>query len=199
MFARGRPDCCTQRVGSDRCQPNIRRAKAAAPPARDRLVSLREFEALAIAAGDNLDLAQARAFHAFLFAVETTMRAGEIVGSQWADIDVDQQTAHLSMTKNGCSRTVPLSSEAVRLLQQLPEANPVFGLNSAQIDVLWRKVRDAAALKGLRFHDSRHHAITRLEKKLDVLDLACMVGHKNLNQLLAYYNEDASSIAKRLG
>jgi hypothetical protein len=41
-------------------------------------------------------------------------------------------------------------------------------------------------------------AITRLAKKLDVLDLARMVGHRDLKQLLVYYNESPNTIAERL-
>jgi integrase len=52
---------------------------------------------------------------------------------------------------------------------------------------------------GLTFHDSRHEAITRLARKVDVLDLARIVGHKNISQLLGYYDATASEIADRLG
>jgi len=48
------------------------------------------------------------------------------------------------------------------------------------------------------FHDTRHLAITHLAKKLNVLDLARMVGHKDLRQLQLYYNESAETMATRL-
>lgn len=38
----------------------------------------------------------------------------------------------------------------------------------------------------------------RLAKKLNALELARMVGHKDLKMLLRYYNESAEEIAKRL-
>jgi integrase len=93
---------------------------------------------------------------------------------------------------------VPLSTRAIELLGELPKQDPVFGLTSRQLDVLWRKLRDRAAVADLTFHDSRHWAVTRLAKKLDVMDLARMVGHRNLSQLLAYYNEKAEDLALRL-
>lgn len=168
------------------------------PRPRDRRVSHAEFEALAISAGDDLTAATARAFHAFLFAVETGMRAGEIVGLTWPHIDLPRRVAHLPMTKNGTSRDVPLSREAVRLLEALPRQDPVFGLTSDSLDVLWRKVRDRAAVEGLTFHDSRHEAVTRLAGRMDVLDLARMIGHRDLKMLLVYYNKSASDIAQLL-
>lgn len=39
----------------------------------------------------------------------------------------------------------------------------------------------------------------RLAKKLAVLDLARMVGHRDLRQLMIYYNESAEDIAGRIG
>jgi integrase len=173
-------------------------SKPTKPPPRDRLVTDAELERLALCAGTDLTATTARAFHAFLFAIETGMRAGEIIGLTWEHINIDERTARLPMTKNGTARNVPLSSEAVRLLQALPWHDPAFNLRSDTLDVLWRRIRDQALVTGLVFHDSRHTAITRLARKLDVLDLARMVGHRNLSQLLGYYNASAADIAKRL-
>lgn len=175
---------------------NVRRPTK--PASRDRLPTTEEMERLAISAGSDLSKTTARAFHAFLFALETAMRAGEIVGLTWADIDLGSRVAHLPTTKNGTARDVPLSTEAVRLLKALPEGDPVFGLTSQQLDALWRKLRYRAGVEGLTFHDSRHAAITRLSRKLDVLALARMVGHRDLKMLSVYYNETAAELAKRL-
>lgn len=171
--------------------------------ARDRRVSEEELGRLALSAGEDLTKTTARSFHAFRFAIETAMRAGEIVGLTWDRVDLKARVCQLPMTKNGTARSVPLSQEAVRLLDALPAGDrkqgSVFGLESSQVDALWRKLRERAAVEDLHFHDSRHEAITRLSKKLDVLSLARMVGHRNLNQLMAYYNETAAEMAKRLG
>ena len=172
--------------------------KPASPEPRDRLATTAEMERLALSAGSDLTNATARAFHAFLFAIETGMRAGEIIGLIWARVDLDKRVARLQTTKNGTARDVPLSTEAVRLLQALPRTDPVFNLSSASLDALWRKLRDRAGVDGLVFHDSRHLAITRLARKLDVLSLAKMIGHRNLSQLQVYFNESAADIAKRL-
>ena len=168
------------------------------PQPRDRLVTANEEVRLLHAAGQDLTLATARAYHAFRFALETGMRAGEIVGLTWDRVDIDRKIARLTHTKNGRARDVPLSSEAVRLIEALPKMAPVFGLDGTQLDALWRKIRDRPKAEGLTFHDSRHTAITRLSKKLDVLALARMVGHSDLRMLQVYYNETAEELAKRL-
>ncbi|PPB79801.1 phage integrase family protein [Albidovulum inexpectatum] len=172
--------------------------RPSSPPPRDRLPTDAEIAALRAAAGDDLERLTARALHAFLFALETAMRAGEICSLRWDDVDLDRRVARLRETKNGRPRDVPLSTEAVRLLRELPRRDPVFGLTPRQLDALWRALRRKAGVSGLTFHDSRHAAITRLARKLDVLALARMVGHSDLRMLQVYYNETAEELARRL-
>lgn len=169
------------------------------PPPRDRLPTADEMERMAYVAGNDLATGQGRAWHAFRFACATAMRAGEIVGLTWDQIDLDARVARLPMTKNGTARDVPMTREAVELLRALPDGDPVFGLTSRQLDVLWRKVRDKAGVEGLRFHDSRAYACTQLARKVDVLTLAKISGHKDIRLLSStYYRESAADIAKRL-
>lgn len=169
------------------------------PRPRTRLPSDEEMRRLEEVAGTDLSKATARVFHAFRFACETAMRSGEIVGIRPEHVDRARRVVHLPMTKNGHPRDVPLSKAALELLEALPLRDPVFGLKSAQRDVLWRKLRDAAGIEGLTFHDGRAAALTKLSRKVDVMTLAKISGHRDLSILLnAYYREDAESIARRL-
>lgn len=175
-------------------------------PPRQRLVSPGEIDRISVALGYQDGLAVAlpsqRVAVAFLFAVETAMRSGEILGLTSDTVDFDRRVAHLPLTKNGSARDVPLSTRAVELLQQLPvveAGQPLFGLSAASRDALFRKAKEKAGIAGLTFHDTRHEAITRLAKKLQPLDLARMTGHTNLQELMTYYNETAENIAQRLG
>lgn len=171
---------------------------------RDRLIAAKEVERLLFALGYDNNTSpktlSAKVGSAFLFAMETAMRAGEIVSLSWDKLDLKKRVARLTETKNGSNRDVPLSSEAIRILEQLPrtESNSVFGLNSANMDALFRKAKSRALIEDLHFHDTRHEAITRLAKKLDVLELARMVGHRDLKMLMVYYNETAEQLAKKL-
>lgn len=130
------------------------------------------------------------------FAVETGMRVGEICGLT-ADRVVGK-VAVLEDTKNGTRREVPLSSRAVELVAGCADT-PLFGLTPATLDIHWRNLVKAAGITDLHFHDLRHTAITRLAKRLNPLELAKMVGHKDLKMLLIYFNESADNIAARLG
>lgn len=75
----------------------------------------------------------------------------------------------------------------------------MFQIDSATRDALWRKVRDTTSHRDVHFHDSRAEAIWRLSKKLDVMQLARVIGHRDLKSLMIYYAESASSMAKQLG
>lgn len=168
------------------------------PPPRDRLPTDDEIERLAHAAGSDLTRKTARAFHAFQFAIETAMRAGEICGLTWDRIDMTARVARLEKTKNGHPRDVPLSLRAVDLLTALPELDPVFGLTPHDLDALFRKLKGRAMIEGLTFHDSRAAAATRMATKVGVLELARITGHKDLRVLQRYYRESASELARRL-
>jgi integrase len=135
---------------------------------------------------------------AFLFALETAMRSGEIVALQWPDVHLKQRYVVLPKTKNGDRREVPLTTRAVQILEALPVSDgPVFGLDGEGRDALWRKYRPKE-IADLHFHDTRGEAIWRLSKKLDVLQLARVIGHRDPRSLMIYYRESAEDMAKRL-
>jgi integrase len=119
------------------------------------------------------------------------MRQGEICSLTRADID--GRVARLSMTKNGDPRDVPLSSKALAIIEDLPD--DLFGTTAARLSANWRNLCKRAAVVGLTFHDSRRAAVTRLAKKLDVLALAKIIGHRNLAQLRVYYEVSADELA----
>lgn len=133
---------------------------------------------------------------AFLFAIETGMRSGEILGLEWSD--VDERKVTLRQTKNGDSREVPLSPKARLLLAALRCFDKPFPVRTGTRDTLFRKLVVKAGIPNLHFHDSRSQAIYNLSKKLDVLELARVIGHQDINSLRHYYNTTADELADRL-
>lgn len=137
---------------------------------------------------------------AFLLAIETGMRAGELMSLAPEQVHLSKRYVHLDKTKNGDARDVPLSKEAVRLFKLLvPYGGRMFQVRSASLDVLFRKARDRAKLHDLHFHDTRREAATRLSKKLQPMELAAMTGHRDLKTLLkVYYAPSPSEAARKL-
>jgi integrase len=132
---------------------------------------------------------------AFLIALRTGMRAGEILSLTPADVDLVRRVAHLSDTKNGDPRDVPLSRAAVRLFK----AWHGWTVDGRSLDALFRKARVRAGLAGFTFHDSRAEALTRMASRLTPFELARVSGHRDLKTLLSrYYRATAEQIALKL-
>lgn len=176
-------------------------------PPRDRLITPGEVELICHTAGyvvgDTPETVTARVAAALVFAIETGMRGGEICALRPLDLfdNYVRVAGHPGAKKTDAARrNVPLSPRAKQVLDGIKalQFDPVWGVESRQRDALFRKIRDRAGVKGCVFHDSRHTAITNLSRKLDVLALARMVGHKDIKMLLRYYNPTADDLALRL-
>ena len=178
--------------------------KPKSPPPRNRRFVDDEINRLLMALGydynEKTANTGARVGAAMLFAIETAMRAGELLSLTWGNVDIDARVAHLPMTKNGFSRDVPLSQEAVRIINQvrIDGAESVFCLTKNQVDKLFQTAKKRTLITDLHFHDTRAEAVTRLSKKVDILTLARISGHRDLKKLQVYYRESAADIAKRL-
>jgi integrase len=135
-------------------------------------------------------------------ALATAMRRGELLALRWEYIDLEARTAFLPDTKNGESRTVPLSTAAVQVLAVLPRhiSGMVIPVKYFTLDAAFKRACKRAGLDGVRFHDLRRTAITRMAEKLpNVIELAAVSGHKSLMVLKRYYQPKAEALALKLG
>jgi len=177
-------------------------------PPRDRRISPEEerllLEALGYEEGQPPRIQKQEVAYAFLIALETAMRRGEILKLTLDRVHLKESYVRLLKTKNGTARHVALSKRAVQLMGILEQValqekrDKLFTVSSTNADTLFREARDPLPIENLCFHDTRHEAITRLARKLEILDLARTIGHKDLRSLLIYYNATASEIAGRL-
>lgn len=178
------------------------------PRPRDRRISDKEIEQLLNGFGYSengpIETKMQHLAVMFLFAIETAMRLSEIISLTTDTTQLKKRYVYLLDTKNGDKRQVPLSSRAVELLEKVKprkgggKGKRYFVITSESGSSLFRKVRDRCNIKDLTFHDTRHEALTKLSKKLDVLALARMTGHRDPRSLMIYYNETAEELALRL-
>ena len=135
-------------------------------------------------------------------AVETAMRQSELVGMHWQHIDLKRRTIFLPHTKNGHSRTVPLSTVALAVLTALPRGirGDVFpGVTTEAIKKAFIRATRRAGIENLHFHDLRHEATTRLfERGLNIMEVSSITGHKDLRMLRRYTHLRAEDLAKKL-
>ena len=150
--------------------------------------------------------------HSFvLLAIETAMRFSEIAGLRWEDISFASKTIHLSDTKNGHPRSVPLSTRALNAIAALPRpiSGRVFAAKPGSIRSAFLIAVDKAKtlhgddpnfMSGLRFHDLRHEAVSRLfEKGLNPLEVGVISGHRTISMLQRYTHLKPESLVSRLG
>lgn len=146
--------------------------------------------------GDDIKEVSHKVAWCFLFAIETAMRLSEIV--KLKNSDIEGRIALLRDTKNGDDRRVPLSKKALALIEYLPNGLPI-DISSSYCTCEFIKYRPPE-LQHIRFHDTRHEALTRMAKKIpNPMDLAKISGHKDLKILLnTYYNPDDDHLVSLL-
>lgn len=134
-------------------------------------------------------------------AVETAMRRSELV--MLRKDQIRGKVAFLEDTKNGERRSVPLSKRAVELLEGLPtpiDGGRFFHLKLDSVTNYFALACEAAKIKGLRLHDMRHEATSRMfERGLSMMEVASITGHKTLSMLRRYTHLCPSNLAEKLG
>jgi integrase len=144
------------------------------------------------------------------FAIQTGMRRGEIMGLSWVDIDLPNRKVYLHQTKNGEPRQVPLTRQAMTVLEALSrDEEKAFPMGMDALRSQFKRVK--AHAKGqwngvginpfddLRFHDLRHEALSRLsDAGLNVIELSHISGHRTLGMLKRYTHPSHEAIFTKL-
>lgn len=141
---------------------------------------------------------------AFVIALRTGMRCGEVVGLTWER--VHPLWVSLPETKNGTARDVPMSPKVLRVFKRLRglDDQEVLPITTASVDTLFRKARKAAGLDGFVFHDSRHVAATRVGRtvgqpgRLSFPEFVTVFGWRDPKNAMIYVNPSAASLAGKL-
>ncbi|MEC5293585.1 site-specific integrase [Aurantimonas sp. C2-6-R+9] len=139
-----------------------------------------------------------------IVAGESGMRRGELLGLRWSDVALERGIASLSLTKNGSSRQVPLTVRAIEALRSqrvdtATENDRVFPISAGALEQAWRRLCERASVTGLRFHDLRHEAVSRLfEKGLNVIEVSAISGHRELKMLKRYTHLSADDLVARI-
>ena len=129
---------------------------------------------------------------AFHIALHTGLRLAEVLTGKY---DAARRVFILNRSKgDGTKRVeVPVPRRAARLLP----AKFTVGANEAS--ALFCTLCDQLLIEDLHFHDSRATALTLLSRRMDVMTLARISRHKDINILLnTYYRESATSISARI-
>jgi integrase len=142
-------------------------------------------------------------------AVETAVRRSELLRIKRSHINFAKQTLEIGLTKTGKPRTIPLSSRALKAIREqlrasekvIPiEEQPIFQITGSRLFKDFQTLREEIGISGLRWHDLRHEATSRLfEKGLNMMEVASITGHEDLKMLKRYTHIKPESLVARLG
>ena len=142
----------------------------------------------------------------FVLAIETAARLQEMVRAEWSEFDLETRNwlVPAGHTKTLMERPIPLRREALRVLLMLKgvakEGEPRLFHTFKTPDVasaLWRRfISEQAGIKGLRLHDLRHEAATRMvirpalpgKERPSVVEIMEVTGHSDVKSLRRYTN-----------
>lgn len=145
-----------------------------------------------------------------LFAIETAMRAGEILSLEWHEVDF--KTRSISIPKEKCktkrARVVPITQPCMKILKEhmkatkTEEQSRVFWQwkNSDLLGHRFKVITKNAGLENFRFHDLRHEAASRLFEKsrLTEVEIAYITGHSDLRTLMRYTHLRPNSLLAKM-
>jgi integrase len=143
---------------------------------------------------------------AFLLALRTAMRAGEVLSLTVGSVSGSVVTVkHKTQYLTGRPRAVPLTPQGLRLVRELAAfaqargRQELLSITSASLDAQFRKVTSGLMIEDLTFHDSRGTALTHMARKLEVMELARVSGHRDIRILFnSYYRVTPQQIADKL-
>lgn len=134
-----------------------------------------------------------------LLALNTGMRRGELLGLEWASVNLQAKilTVTAGNAKSRKARHLPLNAEAMDVLTRwkaqagkgarLVFPSPKTGGRMDNINSSWEEVCSAAELADFRFHDLRHSFASRLVMAgVDLNTVRELLGHSDIRMTLRY-------------
>jgi integrase len=150
---------------------------------RERYLSRKEIERLLTVLSEERDR---ESVSAILLAMLTGARRGEVVRATWDQFDLEQGvwTKPSAHTKQKRTHRAPLTPRALAMLHAMREENPhdrmLFPVRAkiGTVRPAWERVRKAAGMRDLRFHDLRHSFASLLAGDgVSLLMIGKLLGH----------------------
>lgn len=146
-----------------------------------------------------------------LWQIASGRRIGETCALMWGDWDKENHTILVRKMKDpkrkGKQKVVALPVEAQRILEALEHARRtpedpterIFPFNSHSVSARYTEAKKIAGITGLRLHDSRREAISRLaEKGYTSNQIRLVSGHETNAVLDRTYNKANPALFKSM-
>lgn len=156
------------------------------PNFKERILSSAEMKRLFDVSSSNLK-------PILIIALNTGMRRGEILNLKWENVSLSKRCIHIEDSKSGKSRDIPMNALVVEALSTLCQDSKYVFYNSTTGSA-FKNIRTGfmtacknAEIKGLRFHDLRHTAATRMvEAMVDLVTVSKILGHSSIQMTMRY-------------
>lgn len=125
----------------------------------------------------------------------TGARVSELLHAEWRHVNVERKAWHIPMSKTGKARFVPLSADALSVIDKLPRfgacpylvPNPETRKPFVSIKHGWQKARSRALLSNLHIHDLRHSAAScMINGGVDLYAVGKVLGHTDHKSTMRY-------------
>lgn len=122
-------------------------------------------------------------------------RKRELFDSQWSHFDLERRLWRIPLSKNGKARHVPLSSDVLAILQELPRwpgcpyvvPNPKTLKPYVSVYYSWHTARVQAGLPDVRMHDLRHSTASFLVNSgRSLYEVQKILGHSQIKTTQRY-------------
>ncbi len=137
----------------------------------------------------------------------TGARRSNVLAMQWDEISFEREEWHIPETKNGTSHTLPIITQAMKILKHRKESKdsdfvfPGTGKSGHLVEPKkgWIRIKDRAGIQDLRLHDLRRtlgswQAITGASLSIIGKTLA----HKNVNTTAIYARLNNDPVQKAM-
>lgn len=128
-----------------------------------------------------------------IIALNTGMRKMEILALRWEDIYLDAGYIFIKDTKSGNPRKIPMNRLVKETLAELRHEseyiffNPETKNHIMDIKKAFATACRKAEIKGLRLHDLRHTAATRMiQAGVDLVTVSRILGHASIQMTMRY-------------
>jgi integrase len=129
-----------------------------------------------------------------VLALSTGARRGELLSLTWPQVDLKRGMILLDDTKNGESRSLPLTGRALEVMREHASCSSsgwVFpskcGTKPADIRKGWENAVERAGLDDFTFHSLRHSAASYLAMNgASLAEIAEILGHRSLEMTRRY-------------
>jgi integrase len=145
--------------------------------------------------GRLLEVAKANLRPILTIALNTGMRRNEILSLKWQNVNFASRYIQIESqkAKSGRTRKVPMNDLVAATLCALPKDHALVFYNPETKDCIkdiktsFRNACKKAGIKGLRLHDLRHTAATRMiEGGVDIATVSKILGHASIQMTMRY-------------